>query len=631
MCRNATVRAGLLLAGICQLATAQSARPFASAAPAVSPSVLEWRRVGSTVVELGLASPAGGPVDRVWYSPDGAGLYVRTRAGRTWRTADGDTWTASDVQPPAQESARGLVPPEAAARIIAGPLPGVVYGAGEHLWRSQDGGAHWANLTAYQGRSILGGRVLDVAVPPGKPDEITVSGERGVWRSVDGGASWAGLNEGLLNLPAQRIVSAPGDSSALTIVTAEGTEAVWLPGERASWRAARTTSLAAEQTFLSRAAASRGGLATAAVRGGEVAYAGFADGRLAVSADRGRTWQDSPSPEVAARIERLFTDERGPAFAIAVTAASGRGRVLRTVNRGAFWDDITADLPPGAVHGVTADRLTGAVYIATDAGVFLTWTDTNAAAPATPWTRLRDEAALDVALDAGGNQLYVLLNGAGVYAAMAPNRLLDPRVVSAGERVLRAAAPGALLSVIGAKIDSAQAGERPASVLAAGELESQVQLPYDLPGTAVTVAFQSAGGRIQIGLPVSSASPSIFLDKDGNALLMNADSGLMLDAGSPARSRTRVQVIVSGLGNVTPSWPPGLAAPLQDPPRVVVPVRAYIDRQPVEVTRATLAPGYVGLYLVEFEVPTIVNRGPAELYLEAARQTSNRVQLWLEP
>jgi uncharacterized protein (TIGR03437 family) len=105
----------------------------------------------------------------------------------------------------------------------------------------------------------------------------------------------------------------------------------------------------------------------------------------------------------------------------------------------------------------------------------------------------------------------------------------------------------------------------------------------------------------------------------------------MLDAGSPARSRTRVQVLVSGLGGVEPKWPTGLAAPLQDPPRVVTPVRAYLDRQAVEVVRATLAPGYVGLYLVELELPAIVNRGPAELYLEAAQQTSNRVRLWLEP
>ena len=42
---------------------------------------VEWRRVGNPAMEVGLASPATGPVEAVWYSPDGARLYARTRAG----------------------------------------------------------------------------------------------------------------------------------------------------------------------------------------------------------------------------------------------------------------------------------------------------------------------------------------------------------------------------------------------------------------------------------------------------------------------------------------------------------------------------------------------------------------------
>jgi len=52
---------------------------------------------------------------------------------------------------------------------------------------------------------------------------------------------------------------------------------------------------------------------------------------------------------------------------------------------------------------------------------------------------------------------------------------------------------------------------------------------------------------------------------------------------------------------------------------------------PVQVTRATLAPGYVGMYLVEIEVPNIVNYGPAELYIETDGQPSNRVRVYIEP
>jgi len=74
----------------------------------------------------------------------------------------------------------------------------------------------------------------------------------------------------------------------------------------------------------------------------------------------------------------------------------------------------------------------------------------------------------------------------------------------------------------------------------------------------------------------------------------------------------------------------GLPAPLESPPGVVAPVKVYLDRVEVDVTRATLAPGYVGFYLVEFIVPDLINSGPAELFLEAGSASSNRVVVFLE-
>jgi uncharacterized protein (TIGR03437 family) len=50
-------------------------------------------------------------------------------------------------------------------------------------------------------------------------------------------------------------------------------------------------------------------------------------------------------------------------------------------------------------------------------------------------------------------------------------------------------------------------------------------------------------------------------------------------------------------------------------PVVVGKVMAFLDGVPVEVTRATLAPGYVGYYMVELQLPNLVNRGANELTL----------------
>ena len=133
------------------------------------------------------------------------------------------------------------------------------------------------------------------------------------------------------------------------------------------------------------------------------------------------------------------------------------------------------------------------------------------------------------------------------------------------------------------------------------------------------------------GIPLQSVSPAIFIDRSGAPMLLDHDSGLMFDARNMARSGSRIQILMTGLGKVRPDWPTGMAAPLQQPPAVRATMAAYLDRAPVEVLSATLAPGYVGLYLVEIRIPAIVNAGPAELYVTADGQESNRVGIQLEP
>ena len=56
-----------------------------------------------------------------------------------------------------------------------------------------------------------------------------------------------------------------------------------------------------------------------------------------------------------------------------------------------------------------------------------------------------------------------------------------------------------------------------------------------------------------------------------------------------------------------------------------------MDGAPLQVTRATLVPGYIGFYLIEVQLPAIVNAGTSELYIAADGQESNRVQVSIEP
>jgi uncharacterized protein (TIGR03437 family) len=48
------------------------------------------------------------------------------------------------------------------------------------------------------------------------------------------------------------------------------------------------------------------------------------------------------------------------------------------------------------------------------------------------------------------------------------------------------------------------------------------------------------------------------------------------------------------------------------------------------VTRAALAPGYIGFYLIEVQLPAIANFGSAQLHISADGQDSNHVQLLID-
>jgi len=56
-----------------------------------------------------------------------------------------------------------------------------------------------------------------------------------------------------------------------------------------------------------------------------------------------------------------------------------------------------------------------------------------------------------------------------------------------------------------------------------------------------------------------------------------------------------------------------------------------LDGKPIEVTRATLAPQYVGFYVVEVKLPAVLNAGTSVLSISADGLESNRVQIVIEP
>jgi uncharacterized protein (TIGR03437 family) len=611
---------------------------LAFAAPAWAQSAAPtWYPVGNSLVDFSLAGLASGPVERVWYSADGGTLYTTTFSGKTFETQDFETWKASAATaPPANDlSNLGTALPEPGARLRGFHQErSTMYAFGAFVYQSQNGGASWDDLTGFRSRSIVGSGVRDLAVSPRDPDELTVATSAGVFRSLNGGKSWGGLNQSLPNLPALRIRDLPSGGRGTQIEIPGANVIEWHPGEKLAWRPV-DNSAALKDESLRRATGS-----TAIEISGNTVYQGRADGSLSV------TLPNNPPLEYRAPngspVERFWVDPEDQRIALAVMGARPESalpsltaqHVFHTVD-GAHWDDITSNLGDVAVHGITASVSGHAIYIATDAGVFSMRTDVSVLSFPGQWqpvTGLPAAPVEDVRLDSGDNRLWAAVQGFGVYSTLAPHRLDDPKVVSSANLLAATAAPGSLMTILGAKVTSAQAGNRNVPVLLTSETESQIQIPFEASGTMLSLSFDPvSGSRVTTPLAMAPASPGILVDGDGTPVLLDAATGARLDASNPASAGARIQIVATGLGRVNPDWPAGKPAPADNPPRVAATVSAFLNNSPVQVASAVLAPGLAGFYLVEIALPSLVNYGPAELSIEAGGQTSNAVRVYIEP
>ena len=594
-----------------------------------------------------MAGPVTGPMVKVWYSPDGSLLYARTASGKNFQTLDFENWE------PAAPDAPG--PPATFARVpVRKPDPGAQYfamsassaetwGVGRQLFHSDDGKS-WEALTSYKSESVVGPGIHSVAVSPNDPNQLAVANQDGVWRSMDGGLTWAGLNQFLPNLAVERILATPSGVRGTRIQTGNlGT--LELPLGGSVWRASpslQAPGLAEAETKRDYSAKVHADISAFAKSGdGRQVYAGSEDGRIWRSVDEGATFQVTAwSAPARQRVERLFVDPDNPLVALA--ALSGEGpHVLRTFNGGVYWDPLdSASLPNAPVNAVTADHASGAVYVATDKGVYWTHLDLQNGGPTNdlPWTnvseRLPAARAVDVLLDPTGVQLYAALEGYGVFAAPTPHRASVLRLVNTADFSTRAASPGSLVSVLGEKVNAVTGGALQFPVwnnpLPSGATaDSQIQVPFEAVGPTVSLALETAAGRMTRDLQVLPVSPVIFVS-DGVPLIYDADSGTPLE-NDVAHPGQRLQVMVNGLGKVRPDWPTGVTAPAENPPVVLAKVQAYLDGSEVPVARATLAPGYIGMYLVEVQLPDIANYGAMELHVTADGQDSNQVRITIAP
>ena len=98
----------------------------------------------------------------------------------------------------------------------------------------------------------------------------------------------------------------------------------------------------------------------------------------------------------------------------------------------------------------------------------------------------------------------------------------------------------------------------------------------------------------------------------GQATVLNQNNSPNFGT-SPAPRGSVIQIFATGAGDTTPQLMPGEPAPASGNPLILTNVQptVTIGGQAAKVTFSGMAPGYVGLWQINAEVPQNITPGPA--------------------
>ena len=220
-------------------------------------------------------------------------------------------------------------------------------------------------------------------------------------------------------------------------------------------------------------------------------------------------------------------------------------------------------------------------------------------------------------------------------------------VVGAASYRPEAIAPGGLVSLFGAGLASgvARAGATPlpntlidavvsfngvqAPLLYVSPNQINAQVPFEVAPGAVTVSVARWDHSASLTVTVADAGPGIFTmntQGDGPGAILHASDLSPVSDASPAHPGEAVAIYCTGLGRLSTPVATGSVPPLP-PPQTVLQPQVRVAGRPAVVAFSGAAPGYVGLYQVNVEVPADTPAGSQPLVLSINGVESNSVQV----
>jgi uncharacterized protein (TIGR03437 family) len=223
----------------------------------------------------------------------------------------------------------------------------------------------------------------------------------------------------------------------------------------------------------------------------------------------------------------------------------------------------------------------------------------------------------------------------------------DPHnaVTNAASYQTNAVAPGAIVSVFGASLaagtsqfstvplptvlgnTSVTFNGIPAPLYFVSPQQVNAQVPFEVAAGSAIAEATSTQGIALTQLTVGAAGPGIFTingQGTGDAAAIDAVSYAPVTSSQPIAAGGYLGIYCTGLGAVTPATTTG-AVPASPPPQTTVKPSVLIDGQPATLLWAGLAPGFVGLYQVNAQVPATLTTGEHRLQLVVGGAASNTV------
>jgi uncharacterized protein (TIGR03437 family) len=183
-------------------------------------------------------------------------------------------------------------------------------------------------------------------------------------------------------------------------------------------------------------------------------------------------------------------------------------------------------------------------------------------------------------------------------------------------------------------------GSVPAGLLFVGPNQINLQVPPSLaPAPYVQTQLTMSDGSTKLGIvTIAAASPGIFSvtqDGIGQGAILNRDftqngSPQIVPGARPAARGEVIHIYATGCGETTPTLAPGESASASGNPLVVTKLQpsVTIGGQSARVLFSGLAPGFVGAWQIDAEVPqTVVPGSVLPVIVAIGGQASNTVTM----